>query len=91
TPNPTLRVTVTTTGSHRPSGYTVGVDSDYYYGPLYTFAAPANGVASMRLPPGSHTVFLIGVPSNCNVSPNLQAATLTLGATTDVAFAIVCQ
>jgi hypothetical protein len=92
-PNPTLRVTVTTTGSNLPSGYTVGVDWDYwYYYYVYSFAAPANGAASIRIPPGSHVVWLDGVASNCTVSTaNPVSVAMSLGATVDVAFTVTCR
>src|SRR5205823_1174546 len=59
----TLAVTVTTSGSNTPSGYTVIVDGSS------SQSVGATGVATfLGLPSGSHTVLLSGVPSNCSVS-----------------------
>src|SRR5205823_4142204 len=55
----TLAVTVTTSGSNTPSGYTVTVDGSS------SQSVGATGVATfLGLPSGSHTVLLSGVPSN---------------------------
>src|SRR5947208_2509708 len=59
----TIAVTVTTSGSNTPSGYTVIVDGSS------SQSVGATGVATfLGLPSGSHTVLLSGVPSNCSVS-----------------------
>jgi len=91
-PNPTLRITLTTSGAHLPTGYTIGVDRNFSAFYDYSTAAPINGVASIAIHPGAHTVYLDGVPANCTVSTaNPVSAVLILGAPTDVAFAVVCH
>src|SRR5438309_6627126 len=58
-----LAVTVATSGSNTPSGYTVTVDGSS------SQSVGANGVATfVGLAPGDHVVLLSGVPSNCSVS-----------------------
>jgi hypothetical protein len=90
--NPTLQVSVTTTGPNAPGSYLVGVDPDYYYGYSYTFAVPSTGTASIRLLPASHIVTLDNVPLNCTVtSPNNVTVTMTLGMTTNLAFTVTCH
>jgi hypothetical protein len=93
TPNPTLQVTVTTTGASIPAQYFVGVDFYYFYDYyLFGLTVPANGTASIRLPPGGHDVNLAGVPANCTVtSANPLSVTMSLGATASVAFTVVCR
>ena len=85
-------MTVTTTGTNLDSGYLVGVDPDYYYGYAYSISAPPNGVVTIRIPPGSHWVYLDDVALNCTViGGNSVSVTLSLGATVDVAFAVTCH
>jgi hypothetical protein len=89
-PNPTLRVTATTTGPNAPPSYQVGIDPDYY-GYAHSLTVASNGNASIKLPPGSHRVNLI-VPLNCTVtSPNNVLVSVPLGTTTDLAFAVTCH
>src|SRR4029077_18274439 len=57
--NGNLRVTVTTSGSHIPAAYPVIVDPG-----SVSVGVPANGAASMSLPPGSYTAGLT-LPPNC--------------------------
>jgi hypothetical protein len=91
-PYPVLRITVSTTGTNLPATYLVGVDDDYYGYLLYSAIIGSNGVASLSVPPGNHTVSLDQVPLNCSVtSPNNIAVTVPMGTTTDVAFSVVCQ
>ena len=67
----TLAVTVTTSGSNTPSGYTVIVDGSS------SQSVGINGLVTfIGLPPGSHTVLLSGVPSNCSVSGNPRTVSL---------------
>ena len=90
--NPTLQVTVTTTGPNAPASYLVGVDPDYYYGYSYSATIAPNGGASTKLPPGSHTVTLDQVPANCTVtSQNNVTVNMILGVTTPLAFAVTCH
>jgi hypothetical protein len=92
-PNPTLRVTVTTTGTIPTGSYLVGVDPDWYYWYYYTYSAAIgpNGVASLKVLPGDHFVTLDQVPLACSVtSPNNIRVTVPLGTTTDVAFTVAC-
>ena len=75
--NPTLQVTVATTGANIPSQFLVGVDSDWYYEYVRTAMVGANGSVSLRLAPGVHWVTLDQLPANCRVtSANNVAVTL---------------
>jgi hypothetical protein len=90
--NPTLNVSVTTSGTNIPQSYYVGVDYSYYYYYLYSFSVPANGSASSRIPPGNHTVVLDGLPSNCRVNGSSWfPVEMKMGVTTNVIFNVVCQ
>lgn len=82
-----IRVTTATTGTDLdPDGYSVSVDG----GPLQPIAPNASIVIS-GLPPGSHVVSLGGVAVNCEVTGSTQqTVSVTVGATTEVAFAIAC-
>lgn len=92
-PNPTLTVTVSTTGTNIPGQFLVGIDPDWYYGYSHSAAVPANGSTSLRLPAGSHSVTLDLVPSNCQVtSPNNVTVTMSVGGPPVLLnFTVVCQ
>src|SRR5256885_15138110 len=63
----TIVVTVSTSGSDVPSGYTVTVDGSQ------TQSVGANGIVTFTgLSSGDHTVGLADVPSNCSVGDNPQ-------------------
>src|SRR5437868_73003 len=82
----TLAVTVTTSGSNTPGGYPVVVDGSS------SQSVGANAVATfLGLPPGSHTVFLSGVPSNCSVSgANPRSVSLIAGVVAATSFSVSC-
>jgi len=82
----TLAVTVTTSGSNTPSGYTVTVDGSS------SQSVGATGVATfLGLPSGSHTVLLSGVPSNCSVSgANPRTVSLIAGLVAATTFSVSC-
>src|SRR5437016_3151878 len=81
----TLAVTVTTSGSNTPSGYTVTVDGSS------SQSVGATGVATfLGLPSGSHTVLLSGVPSNCSVSGDNRTAAATAGSPVGTSYAVSC-
>jgi len=82
----TLAVTVTTSGSNTPSGYTVIVDGSS------SQSVGATGVATfLGLPSGSHTVLLSGVPSNCSVSgDNPRTVSLIAGLVAATTFSVSC-
>src|SRR5207253_1629404 len=82
----TLAVTVTTSGSNTPSGYTVTVDGSS------SQSVGAIGVATfLGLPSGSHTVLLSGVPSNCSVSgDNPRTVSLIAGLVAATTFSVSC-
>src|SRR5213080_1907146 len=81
----TLAVTVTTSGSNTPSGYTVIVDGSS------SQSVGATGVATfLGLPSGSHTVLLSGVPSNCSVSGNPRTVSLIAGLVATTSFSVSC-
>src|SRR2546427_4643412 len=60
-PTNAIEVTVITTGSDIPSGYTVVVDDQ-------SQPVGANGVVTFIVGAGTHVVALYGVASNCTVS-----------------------
>src|SRR5207237_1422305 len=82
----TLAVTVTTSGSNTPGGYTIVVDGSS------SQSVGANAVATfVGLPPGSHTVFLSGVPSNCSVGgANPRSVSLIAGVVAATSFSVSC-
>src|SRR5438874_2150109 len=82
----TLAVTVTTSGSNTPSGYTVTVDGSS------SQSVGATGVATfLGLPSGSHTVLLSGVPSTCSVSgANPRTVSLIAGLVAATTFSVSC-
>src|SRR5213082_3783164 len=82
----TLAVTVTTSGSNTPSGYTVIVDGSS------SQSVGATGVATfLGLPSGSHTVLLSGVPSNCSFSgDNPRTVSLIAGLVAATTFSVSC-
>jgi len=81
----TLAVTVTTSGSNTPSGYTVIVDGSS------SQSVGINGLVTfIGLPPGSHTVLLSGVPSNCSVSGNPRTVSLIAGLVATTSFSVSC-
>src|SRR5213082_1406911 len=81
----TLAVTVTTSGSNTPSGYTVIVDGSS------SQSVGANGLVTfIGISPGSHTVLLSGVPSNCSVSGNPRTVSLIAGLVATTSFSVSC-
>src|SRR6266700_3058434 len=82
----TLAVTVTTSGSNTPSGYTVIVDGSS------SQSVGINGLVTLiGLPPGSHTVLLSGVPSNCSViAANSKNVSLIAGLVATASFSVSC-
>jgi len=82
----TLAVTVTTSGSNTPSGYTVIVDGSS------SQSVGANGVATfLGLPSGNHTLLLSGVPANCSVSgDNPRTVSLIAGLVAATTFSVSC-
>src|SRR5437870_1046652 len=81
-----LAVTVATSGSNTPSGYTVTVDGSS------SQSVGANGVATfIGLAPGDHVVLLSGVPSNCSVSgANPRTVSLIAGLVAATTFSVSC-
>src|SRR3989440_4812382 len=82
----TIAVTVTTSGSNAPGGYTVSVDGS-------SQSVGANGLATfIGLPPGSHTVRLSGVPANCSVGgDNPRSVSLIAGLVAATTFSVSCS
>ncbi|MEZ4411965.1 MAG: hypothetical protein R2910_03140 [Gemmatimonadales bacterium] len=92
-PSPTLRVTVSTTGSDIPGRFLAFVDDDggWYSYPAYTLSVPSNGTDSVVVEAGEHVVALAYLPANCVVtSPTQVPVTLPAGSTVDVAFTVTC-
>src|SRR5437899_2160332 len=81
-----LAVTVATSGSNTPSGYTMTVDGSS------SQSVGANGVATfIGLAPGDHVVLLSGVPSNCTVSgANPRTVSLIAGLVAATTFSVSC-
>src|SRR5213592_2331544 len=81
-----LTVSTTTTGSDRPSGYTVSVTG----GGSQTIGATGS-VTFNGLVTGSHTVTLSEPPSNCSVSGGTsQTVNVAAGQTATASFSISC-
>jgi PKD repeat protein len=82
-----LEVTTQTSGpSPDPDGYAISLDGTEM-GPI----GPAAVVTLNSVVPGSHVVGLAGLAANCQVDGgNLQAVTITSGATATVTFAVTC-
>jgi hypothetical protein len=82
-----VQVTTTTSGTDLdPDGYSAIVDGAG--GPVVA----TNGTVTISgLSPGAHSITLTAVAPNCTVTPpNPRAVTVTVGATTPVAFDISC-
>lgn len=81
----TIQVTTTTTGDDIDADYDVQVAGT-------TVAISSNGMVSIAdLTPGAQTVTLSDVAANCTVAgDNPQSATVVIGQTTAVAFAVAC-
>lgn len=84
----TIEVTTSTTGVELDSdGYTVQVDA-HPAEPI----GPSGSLKKAELEPGDHAVRLSGVAANCAVTaPNPRTVSVTAGATTTVAFHVVCN
>ncbi|HVH68127.1 MAG TPA: PKD domain-containing protein [Gemmatimonadales bacterium] len=83
-----ITVTTATTGGSQPSGYTVAVDGG---GGSSQPIGASTSVTFSGLTPGSHTVTLTGVPSNCTVANGTsQALNVTAGNDTPASFSISC-
>jgi hypothetical protein len=85
----TIQVTTNTSGTDLDTdGYTVSVDGDtpQAIGIDDTLIIP-------EVEPGDHTVVLAGVASNCTVGfgNNQRIATVPVGDTVKVAFAVTCE
>jgi hypothetical protein len=85
---PSLRITTATTG--------VELDSDGYVTSIDGKSPQPVGVQATltidRLPDGEHSVELSGLAPNCEVSgENPRTASVQVGATASVAFAVVCR
>ena len=84
-----LKVTTSTSGSNLdPDGYTVAVDG----GTGQAIGINnSTGVMFSGLTPGSHTVALSGVATNCSVSGGTtQTVNITAGQTTTLGFSVSC-
>jgi len=81
----TIVVTVSTSGSDMPSGYTVTVDDSH------SQSVGANGIVTFTgLSAGDHTVGLADVPSNCSVSDNPRTVSLIAGVVGTTGFSVGC-
>lgn len=98
-PLPVLRVAVTTTGPVSVTNFYAFMDyycDEYYYyggcGYRYQLPVSPNGDASIKLPPGPHSVLLGNVPASCTVtSLNPRVIMSALAATNDIAFTVECR
>jgi WD40 repeat protein len=81
-----LRVTVSTSGHELdPDGYEVMLNNSS------GVAIPINGTITNRIGTGTHVVRLGGIAANCVVADNNpRTVTVTVDATTDVAFVATC-
>jgi hypothetical protein len=81
-----LVVTTNTSGSDRPSGYTITVD-----GTLSQFVSANGSVTFSGLAAGGHSVEISGDAPNCTLdSPNPQTASVPAGGTATVTFSAHC-
>jgi hypothetical protein len=86
TPPGNVAVTTSTSGSSLPSGYTVTVDNTSGRTIGINATQTFNG-----LTPGSHTVVLSGVPSNCTLSGGAtRTVTVASGETAAVPYSVSC-
>jgi adhesin/invasin len=82
-----IRVATTTTGENLDDGYQFAIDGG---SPQSVAANGDQTVAGVA--PGSHTVVLSGVATNCDVAGDpSKNVSVTAGATSDVNFSITCQ
>ena len=81
-----IKVTTTTSGSDQDQdGYAFSIDG----GAAHTIGV--NGSQTVNdIPAGTHTVVLSAAAQNCSVDATSRSATVTVGATATVAFAITC-
>ncbi len=94
TPLGTIRVRVATTGTNAPPTYYMVTTSEIGFEVPHRDRAfvPSNGTVSFKVVPGSHTVVLLFVPSNCAVtSPNNVPVTIASGATIHLGFSVACH
>ncbi|HEX2449852.1 MAG TPA: hypothetical protein VHJ69_01855, partial [Gemmatimonadales bacterium] len=90
-----LRVSATTTGqSLDKNGYTVSLDGEPIYepyeGPL-RLRVPSGSYLVKRLSPGSRTVELRDISSNCTISgANPRTVSVVVGVATEVVFNVAC-
>jgi hypothetical protein len=81
-----LKVKTSTSGGSQPSGYTVSLDN----GSNRSIGA-TDSTTYTGLTPTSHTVALLGVPSNCTVANGTsQTKDVPSGSSVTVAFSITC-
>ncbi len=84
-----VRVKAVTTGPGAPATYTVGIDGSAD-GFVQSATIAANGVVSLTVPTGEHTVTLV-TPLNCTVAnSNTASVTVQAGRTADLSFAVTC-
>jgi hypothetical protein len=96
-PFASLRATVSTTGTGAPGDYALFAawDCDAYWNYDCSFGSRvrigANGVATVRLPPGGYVVGLDAVPPSCTVGGGaVRSVVLEGSGTVDIVFAITC-
>jgi hypothetical protein len=91
-PPGTIQVTVVTTGTDAPAGYTIHTTDTWDY-TWYNTSIPSNGTASLLVPPGSYWVSLRQVPLNCTLQGNggNPIWTVASGATTSITFSVTCE
>jgi len=86
-----IHVSVPTTGPDQDQNYLVGVSDCSASLPCAQMYVQAGGTIEVLVPPGTHTVQLTDVASNCTVSgANPVVVTTTTSSVTDVTFQVTC-
>jgi Tol biopolymer transport system component len=81
----TLEINIVTTGSDIDAdGFLLVTDGDFPRG------VASNGILSLSLPPGTHTLALSGLALNCDITAAPLSADVSLGVTTHVDVRAAC-
>ena len=82
-----ILVEVSSSGVEVPAGYQVAVDGEH------AVSVSSNGNVTVQgIPPGTRTVELVAVPSNCVVAePNPRETIVAEGGTSEVNFLVSCE
>jgi hypothetical protein len=93
-PLPTLNITVQASGANIPDFFRVGINPDWDFPSGYeaTELVAPNGVFTIQMYPGQHSIWLVNLPSHCSqAGANPIVANGTVNTVTQVNFVVVCQ